>query len=57
MTGRTVVWRQPAPYQGADAPCVVRPAAAAINIVGGFGRRHALRPEGALGLDRRQIQS
>ncbi len=54
--GTTFVWTQSARYQGATALRVVCPAPSAINIGGGFERRHALRPEGVLGLDRRQIQ-
>jgi hypothetical protein len=56
MTGSRVVWRQSARYQGAAALRVVCPASSAINIGGGFERRRALRPEGALRMDRRQIQ-
>jgi len=57
MTGGTVVWRQSARYQGADAPRVVCPASAAINIGGRFGQRPAFLPEGGLRLDRRQLKS
>jgi hypothetical protein len=57
MNGSTFVWRQSALYQGAAALRVVRPAASAINIGGGFEQRHALRPEGGLRTDRHQIQS
>jgi len=54
--GSTFVWRQSARYQGAAALRVVCPKPSEINIGGGFARRHALRPEGASGLDRGQIQ-
>jgi hypothetical protein len=52
----TVVWRQSARYQGAAALGVACAKPSEINIGGGFARRHALRPEGGLGLDRHQIQ-
>jgi hypothetical protein len=57
MNGSTFVWRQSARHQGAAAALrVVCPASPSINIGGGFEQRHALRPEGGLGLDRHQIQ-
>ena len=57
MSGSPVTLWPSARYEGGAAKRVVCPAAALINIGGGFAQRHAFRPEGALRQDRQQIQS